>query len=408
MSLDLTSFDAALKEHYSKDKVENLVYKDNPLLALISKKENFGGKNMPVPLIYGNPQGRSASFTQAQNRGNASSSLLKDFVLTRVSDYSIATIDGETMEASKGDANAFMEAATTEIDGAINSLSRSIAVSMYRDGSGEIGQVDAEPATGSQTVIQLKEESDVTNFEVGMVLEVHSAPAGGTQKNTDGSTQDLVVVGVDRDAGVITCDAAFNGSGTIAADDYIFVKGDRGLKLSGLSAWIPKTAPVAGESFFGVDRSADVSRLAGIRQDGSAKSIDEALIDLASRIAREGGSPDHVFLSYEKFAELEKALGAAVRYKDVESASFGFRVLEINGPKGTIKVIPDQNCPSNVAYMVQIDTWKLASIGPAVSAVTSDGLSMLRQASADGVEVRYRFYGNMYCKAPGFSGRVEL
>jgi hypothetical protein len=33
---------------------------------------------------------------------------LQDFVLTRVKDYSIATIDNETLEASKGNANAFI------------------------------------------------------------------------------------------------------------------------------------------------------------------------------------------------------------------------------------------------------------------------------------------------------------
>ena len=45
MGLDLTSFDAALKEHYTSDTVENLVYKDNPLLALMPKMEDFGGEN---------------------------------------------------------------------------------------------------------------------------------------------------------------------------------------------------------------------------------------------------------------------------------------------------------------------------------------------------------------------------
>ena len=141
MSLDLTSFDAALKQHYTADRVENMVYMDNPLLALMPKYENFGGRNLPIPLIYGNPQGRSATFSTAQTRGAATNSKIDDFVLTRVKDYSIATIDNETLEASKGNENAFMEAATTEIDGAINTLSRSIAVKMYRDGWGDVGVI---------------------------------------------------------------------------------------------------------------------------------------------------------------------------------------------------------------------------------------------------------------------------
>ena len=52
MSLDLTSFDAALKQHYTSENVENMVYMDNPLFALVAKYEEFGGRNLPIPLIY--------------------------------------------------------------------------------------------------------------------------------------------------------------------------------------------------------------------------------------------------------------------------------------------------------------------------------------------------------------------
>lgn len=37
MALDLTTFASALKQHYTSDRVENMVYKDNPLLAMMPK-----------------------------------------------------------------------------------------------------------------------------------------------------------------------------------------------------------------------------------------------------------------------------------------------------------------------------------------------------------------------------------
>lgn len=46
MALDLTTFAPALKSHYTADRVETMVYKDQPLLAMLSKMENFGGKNL--------------------------------------------------------------------------------------------------------------------------------------------------------------------------------------------------------------------------------------------------------------------------------------------------------------------------------------------------------------------------
>jgi hypothetical protein len=130
MALDMTSFDAALKPHYTDAAVEDLVYKDNPFLALVPKYEQFGGRNLPIVIKYGHGGGRSASFSVAQaNSGNALK--IEDFLLTRIKDYCVATIDSETMEASKGDPNAFMEAATAQIDGAIGMLTRALARDIF-------------------------------------------------------------------------------------------------------------------------------------------------------------------------------------------------------------------------------------------------------------------------------------
>jgi len=67
---------AAFKELYvdDKDYMKNIVYAKNPWLAMIPKNESpdgFAGKYIPVPLEYGNPQGRSHTFANAQNQQTA-------------------------------------------------------------------------------------------------------------------------------------------------------------------------------------------------------------------------------------------------------------------------------------------------------------------------------------------------
>lgn len=401
MSLDLTSFAAALKQHYTSDRVENMVYRDNPLLALIPKYEQFGGENLKLPIKYGIPQGRSATFATAQS--NKTNTQFKAFLLTRNKDYSLASIDNETIEASKGNANAFMEAATTEIDGAIESVTRALAIDLYGSGSGSRGQ-SASAVTG--TSLTLSSIEDVTNFEVGMELVFSAANGGGAVKS--GS---VTVVGVDRDSGVLTVDAmtAIDGGAGVAQDDHVFQEGDYDLKIKGLQAWLPSAAPTSGDSFFGVDRSADATRLGGIRYDGSAQPIEEALIDAASRIAREGGRPDYCLMSYAKFSELEKALGSKVQYVDAHvNAEIGFRGIMIHGPRGPIRVIPDQNCPADKAFMLSLSYWKLYSLGKCPKILDSDGLKMLRESSADAVEVRVGYYAQLGCRAPGWNANITL
>lgn len=402
-SLDMTSFEASLKTIYTNDKVMNMVYDNNPFLALLSKMENFGGKNLPIPLIYGNPQGRSQDFATAQS--NKTATKITDFVLTRNKDYALASIDNETLQASKGNANAFLEAATTEIDGAINSISRSLAISLYRNGSGSIGRVSN--SSFATTTLTLSQPEDVTNFEVGQVIVVSAADGGGAVK-----AGQLSIVGIDRDAGTLTTDVNLSaGIATIAQNDYIFIEGDYDSKIKGLSAWIPETAPTS-TPFFSVDRSVDASRLGGIRYDGSALPIEEALIGGIHRVAREGGKPSHCFMNYKRWDELVKSLGSKVNYIDemvsTGEAKVSFRGVMIHGPKGPVKVIPDQNCPNDVAFLLQLDTWKLYSLGKVPQLIDSDGLKMLRETNADAVEVRVTYYAQLATRAPGFNCRVKL
>lgn len=393
-SLNMTSFASALKVHYTPQRVENMVYKNNPFLAMLKKYETFGGKNLPIPIRVGIPQGRSAAFATAQ--ANKSASIYKDFVLTRVSDYALASITNETLLASKGDSNAFMEAATSEIDGAIMSASRSLAIALYRSSSGAVGRV------GSFTVstITLLDPESVTNFEVNQKLNASATDGGGSLR-----VGTATITGVDRDSGVLTYSGTITG---LANNDYLINEGDYDVKLSGLASWLPSTSPGLSDSFFSVNRSSDPTRLAGIRFDGSSMPIEEALISAASRVAREGGNPDTVFMSYSKYAELEKALSAKVVIQIDVNPQIGFRAMQINGPRGPLNIVADQNCPSDKAYMLQMDTWKLYSLGKAPQISDTDGMKMLRESNADAVEVRVVYYAQLGCVAPGWNAVIQL
>lgn len=414
MTLNLTSFDAAMKELYQDQVVEDMVYKNNPFFALVPKEKDFYGRNYPQPVKYGSPQGRSANFVRAQTRGASENSKLKEFLVTRIKDYCVATIDNETMEASENDSGAFIAAAKLENDGAINSLTRSLAIAQYREGYGEIGVI----GSFSTTTITLATIQDITNFEVGQELVVSASVSANTLRALGSSGNGLIVTGVNRVTGVLTfgynVDDATNGIPTIANSDVLFVRGDREdsatpsrLKIAGLAAWIPSSTP-SSTTFFGVDRTSDPTRLAGVRYDGSALPIEEALVTGAMIIGREGGATDHCFMNHQKYTDLENALGSKVHYADLKVGGVGFRSIVINGPTGDIKVIADQNCPVNRAYMLQLDTWVHKSLKNPVRVLDGDGNKMLRQSAADGVEIRWGYYANLICKRPGNNGVILL
>ena len=405
--LTLSDFDAMLKDYYTADRIEQMIYADNPFLALIKKVEKFGGRAMPIPVVYANAQSRSATFSQAQTTSGDSSGLYKSFDLTRVSDYGIITIDTETLEASEGDEGAFLDAKTSEIDGIINSLTRSLAIGMYRSGWGALG-VCGSTTTSTVTLATI---SDAHNFEVGMQLV---AAATEQADELRGGTGYVTVTGVNRNTGVITAGSTWTTDITsFAAGDVIFARGDRTtvaagkLKVAGLEAWAPVSAP-ASTAFFGVDRTAD-SRLYGVSYNGASDDVSDAIITGVSRCAALGHKIDHVFMSFTKYAQLEQELQDSVRYVDLKGpGEIGFRGIVLNGPRGPVKVIADQNCPSTRAFGVQLSNLALYSIGKAIRPISGDGLQMLRQSANDGVEVRYGFKGNLGCRMPSSIVNIQL
>lgn len=401
-NLDLTSMNAALKELYSGQVVENLVYSDNPFLAMVNKGTDFGGKYKPIPIQTGVSQGRSSTFSYAQ--ANQTAPDLESFLITRSKDYSLATIDNETMLASKTDKMAFLDGAKLLIDSAIRSITNSLASSLFRSGTGSIGQIGSI-STG---VITLSNAADVVQFEKNMVLNAN-ATDGGTVRAAVG-----YIIAVNRSAGTVTVSATLGGvAGTPAswtANDYLLVQGDNNAKIKGLDAWLPFVAPTAGDNFFGVDRSSDVTRLAGVSYDGSAQSIEEAIIDHSSLIAREGGKPDILITNFATYSALEKSLGSKVQYTDLKGpASIGFRGIVVNGANSMIKVFPDRNCKSTRGFMLSMNSWKLEALGDAPQILRyGDGLEMLRVSNADAGEVRVGYYAQLRTNAPGWNGQIKF
>ena len=399
-ALSTAAVDEAIKIHYKSLRVKNMVYKDNPWLAMIPKYTSFGGLSMPIPLRYHDPQRRAADFSTAQS--NTSTSGLVQFSITRSKDYSFAFIDGETIQATKGDKNAFLQYLTMEIDGAVNSLTRSLAVSLYGDGTGKIGTTESVDGD----TIKLSNAEDITNFEVGMDV-VSSRPALDQAAGTS-----TTIVAVDRESGKFTVTA---GEGSrMVGSELIFQKGDYMAagdtkKVFGLDAWIPSTTPSA-TPFNSVNRSSDPTRLGGVRFDGSSMPIEEAIYGAAAQIAREGGNPDTALCDFATYATLEKALGARIVYDTVKApdVDIGFSGIRINGPRGPIRVVPDYNCQSNVIWLLQRDTWVLASLGEAPQFLDLDSLKLLRDAGADAYEVRLGYYASVGCFAPGWNCRIAL
>jgi len=404
--LDDTAANAILKELYGGQVVQVAVYKDNPALALLPKVTDFGGKYYPIPIIVAASAGRSSTFTNAQ--GNQAAPQMNEFLLTSKNDYSLATIQNRTMKAATTDKMSFIRTAKVLVDMAIREIDLSAGSSVYRSGTGSIGKLNSAPSTG---VCTLTIKTDVRQFELNMTLQANATDGGASPRAALGYVIARSVVN-----GTVT--VATSGIGGAAAspsgwttNDYLLVQGDNNLKMSGFYSWLPDSDPTSGDNQYGVDRSADPWRLGGGRYDGSAYSVEEALIEATELAAAESGgaTPDTAFCTFATHSAVKKALGPKVQYIDLKGpANIGFRGIRVDGAKKEINLIPDRNCPDQRLWLLTLDTWLLASLGeyPEIQRY-GDGLDMLRVYNADASELRIAGYGNLGTNWPGANVNVK-
>jgi hypothetical protein len=416
-----------LKELYDGQKTMWLTYSDNPLLAMFDKQTKFSGKFYPNSVVYGLSQGASATFANAY--ANQNSPQVAEFLMTRVSDFSLATIDGQLLAAATTDPGAFLDGSELMIDAAWQTAVNRLASAMFRNGAGTIGQISSVSHVSGAgpyiTQIVLSNPDDSVQFEVGQALnDVQNVDGSGS---TSILASPQVVISVNRNTGVLQTTSAVDGSTDFTANYYLAVQGDLPstannnfqpsgstttnslLKLAGLQAWLPMTAPGGSDSFFGVNRSADVQRLSGVNSNQTGVSIEEGLLFGTGQIALQGGKVDTGVCSYATYTSLITSLGSKVVYVDEKIGEIGFRGVQVNGANTVMSVFPDRSCPDGWVFALEMDDWTLRSQNEAPHILKYlDQIEILRVQGQDSAELRVGGYMQMYPKHPGHHGAIQV
>lgn len=404
MTLTASTLNAALKVMYDGQSLKELVYNENqrPLMSSLKKFKGFEGTIYPLPILYEDGSGRSYDFATAQ--ANVGSPLLKQWQIDVVPNYTVARITSEAILRSGSNKGSFISGLKLNMDSAVNRLANDLEAALFRDGSGKIGVVSST----TSTTVTLTVVDDIVNFWVGQ----HVVAAASTSASLNSATPG-VVSKVDRNLGIITFSAAHSGTFAPIAGDSLFNEGDYTTasdrkKISGLAAWLPSSTPSA-TTFFNVDRTADPSRLAGVRVVGSSANIEESIISGCAALGRESSAvPDVAYMSFTHYRQLVNELGAKVMRDQKAVGQGGFQTLEVYGPRGVVKCIPSTFCPSGQIYLLTSNTWQLFSIGEPVRIVDQDGLKMVRMASADAFEVRVFSWSQLGCQLPGANAVITL
>lgn len=419
-------FTPIAKSLYTEE-AQDATFVNKPGLGMFSKDEAWGGKDTPYPIMYGKPGGDSTDFATAQ--ANAFNSTWAQLLLQSAEHHQIVQLTSRQIATLDGGAKSFVNLLKKELKSAMGNLSQRLETNITRDGSLNIGRI-ATGETVSGTVIDLATAGDIVNFEIGdrLVLSASATNTGGLRS----SGAAIAVTGVTAGATTssLTFGAALTGSIAAAtAGDYWYKEGDTTVAgasggvyqgMRGLAAWLPTTAPSAGDSFFGLDRSVS-TRLYGFATDASTttSTFQEALIDGAGNVAQFHGqycdtatmSPGN-FRRLRKEAQLDtttvRGTGSAGMAGGGKVMEYGYEGVKLVGDMGTLSVVPLFKQVAGTAYVLKKDTWELKSVGPVVRWDDTDGNTILRRATASGIEGRLISWSNLACNLPAANGAVTL
>lgn len=416
MSLSFSTTSAMLKEMYPVSYMEELGYFNNPVVAVIPKDTSAGGDQEKIPVDVSPVQGASATFTSAQTQAAARSSEFQAFEVTTIQDYALARVSGKMIRATANKKAAFAKAMDKEMQNAFRTFRKRLGIRILDVGDGALGAVGTSGIT--TTTCTLAHESQAHRFELGMEV---AAAADNTSALRDGGNT-ATITGINRSDGELTTDANWTGQiSGMTDDDLIFPVGDYvsssdRLCCSGFEAWVPET--VTATTFFGVNRTKDEERLAGVRYDGSADTLEEALINGQSEGAANGDfAPDYCFVANYNLRKLLASIGSKkVYFEDVraigsdgnEIGHISFKALVLQGDAGPIKVMACPWVPYDVAWMISKDTWKLHSMGALPGLLEEDGNVIRAVYNADMYEVRVGGYYNLACYNPASNVRIKL
>ena len=361
---------AMLKVYYKKEGIENLLFRNSPLLKKI-KKERVEGKEQRFAAMYSRGGAAGGDFTAAKNQA-ATVAQTAEFCVTPGQLFSVYSMNAKEVAASKSNAGAYMRVGGAKMFAASESFRKTLAAALYGTGYGEICAVPTGGWTltsGTDFTATLPEDA-IMKIDVGskLVVKATISTAETSAKNT------LTVKKINGTSVVVTPASTANA----AAGDIVCLAGSMSgsspLLPVGLGAWLPvikkRKSSESGwtdyiaTSFFGVDRSVNAERLAGAFYDatGASETKSSALTNLIKQLRRQGSLCDMIVMNDTDFLDFANEIQSTNTYftatstKEAKKASVGFSEISAAFSTNYIEnCIDDPYCPKGRFYVLSSD-----------------------------------------------------
>jgi hypothetical protein len=391
ITTDTTGLGQLLKTWYTEKGVENLLFRNSPVLKAISKSR-VGGEEYAFASMYGSGGNITASHTKAVANA-ASSARNAQFKVAPGQLFTAYNVSKKEILATEKNKGSFLKAQTSRFFAANENIRKGLAATLYGFGYGEIGRIQVAVPQGGTSFV-FNDASMAIKIDVGTKFQVTDGSTGSPGDALLGTTYTVTKV----DGLAVTFTPAVVEAGGFSDAGFICYEGGRSgstpLFPQGLAAWVPSI--VAGRTgaawddyistpFHGVDRSVATDRLAGqYVQRAAAEKFADAVVRGVRAVRRAGGVPNMIIVNDEDYATIISEIEAQTSYwqstnsggdsKKKNSAAKGMEEVSFMFSTSWVKdIYDDPYCPKGTAYILDMDVVELISLGGAP--MTDDGIS---------------------------------
>lgn len=355
----------ALLKVYYKDGVENLMFRNSPLLRKL-QKNRIEGKTYNFSAMYGRGGAVAGDFTKARNLA-ASVSKNVEFAVEPGQLFSVYTMNAKEVQASVNKRGAYMKVAGAKMFAASEGFRKTIAASLYGRGYGELCFAPASVSLTQDTAADITLPMDaIMKIDVGSELVIKTSVAG----DSTAIKATLTVNAITGTSVNVTPSATYE----TAATDVICLAGSMDasgapLLPVGLGGWLPAVGSRTGinwqtyisSKFFNVERKAAPDRLAGAfyAEASSTAKKANAVEALLMQVRRQGSLADMIVMNDEDWLAMSAEIATSNTYftqtstKESKKAAIGFDSFAASFSTNYVEnIIDDPYCPKGEFFIL--------------------------------------------------------
>jgi hypothetical protein len=317
---------------------------------------NVGGKTFTVPLHTGRNRTSGSGRADGGALPTAGVQGYDQAVVPNKYLYSRITVSGPTIAATKNNADAFVQAVSSEIDGATRDMKRSMNRQLHSDGSDALAFWTGADDTSGTTVDDNRGNAFVHLTNGATVCDIIDASDNST-KLGDSVTITLGAAAASNYA--ITWSGSISGT---ADGDYAVLEDTLGYQMMGLKGIIDTGNPlllsgglhglaVASYPYW----KSQCFTNSGTNRDLTLELMQKPLDAICTNSDYTDADVDFMMCSYGVRAKYVSLLVSEKRFVNTLDLDGGFKGVDYNG----IGLVPDPQCQKNRIYYVVPETLRI-------------------------------------------------